>query len=93
MSGTNTAKKIVSNPFFSVIFYLSVCFILPRYGGRYGGIALMVACASLLSVHIAVLPELYRNRSGSMMTANCLAAVMWVGAAVVTVLTLMGTIQ
>ena len=93
MSGTNTAKKIVSTPFFSLIFFLSVCFILPRYGGQYGRIAIMVACASLLSVHITVLPELYRSRSGSMGAAICLTAIMWVGSAVITALTLMGEIR
>ncbi|MDB5389567.1 MAG: hypothetical protein JWM11_5213, partial [Planctomycetaceae bacterium] len=46
MSGTITAQKIVNNPFFSMICFLSVCFILPRYGG----IAVMVGCASILSV-------------------------------------------
>jgi hypothetical protein len=39
------------------------------------------------------LPESFRSRSGSMMTASCLVAAMWVAAAVITVLTLMGEIQ
>jgi len=90
MSGNITARKIVSNPVFSMICFLSVCFILPRYGD---GIAIMVACASILSLQVLGLPELFRSRNGSMMAATCLVAVMWVEAAVVTALTLMGVIH
>lgn len=89
MSGTITAKKIVTDPYFSMICFLSVCFILPRYGG----IAVMVACASILSALVAVSPEHFRSRSGSMMAATCLVAAMWVAAAVITALTLMGEIR
>jgi hypothetical protein len=72
-----------------MICFLSVCFILPRYGS----IALMVGCASMFSVLVAVLPERFRSRSGSMMAATCLVAAMWVGAAVITALALMGEIR
>ena len=89
MSGTITAKKVVAHPYFMMICVLSLFFILPRYGG----IAVMVGCASLLSAYVAVSPEHYRSRSGSMMTATCLVAAMWVAAAVVTALTLMGEIR
>jgi hypothetical protein len=89
MSGTITAKKVVIHPHFSMICFLSLFFVLPRYGS----IAMVVGCASILSAYVAVLPESFRSRSGSMMTACCLVAAMWVAAAVITVLTLMGEIQ
>ena len=90
MSETITAKKVVTHPFFGMISFLSECYILPQYGV---GIAVMVANASILSVLVAVLPEQFRSRSGSMMTANCLVAALWVVAAVITALTLMGEIR
>ena len=89
MSGTITAKKVVTHPYFSMICFLSLFFILPRYGS----IAFMVACAGILSVYVAVLPESFRSRSGSMVTATYLVAAMWVAAAVITALTLMGEIR
>ena len=89
MSGTITAKKVVTHPYFAMICFLSVCFILPRYSN----IALMVGCASTLSAYVAALPEQFRSRSGSMMTATCLVAAMWVGAVVITAMTLMGEIR
>jgi len=89
MSGTITAKKLVTHPYFSMICALCILFVLPRYGG----IAVMVGCASVLTALVAVLPEIFRDRTGSMMTATCLVATMWVAAAVITTLTLMGEIQ
>ena len=89
MSGTITAKKVVTHAYFSMICILCILFVLPRYGG----IAVMVGCASLLSAYVAVSPESFRSRRGSMMTATFLVAAMWVAAAVITALTLMGKIQ
>jgi hypothetical protein len=89
MGGTITAKKVVTHPCFSLICVVSLFFILPRYGS----IAVMVGCASILSAYVAGLPELFRGRSGSMMAATCLVAAMWLGAAVITALTLMGEIR
>ena len=89
MSETITAKKVITHPYFAMICFISLCFILPRYGG----IAVMVGSASILSVLVAVLPEQFRTRSGSMMAATCLVAALWVGAAVITALTLMGEIR
>ena len=54
-----------SRPMSRLVFLF---FILPRYGGmlgRYVGIALTVGCASILSAYVAVLPEHFRSRSGS----------------------------
>ena len=89
MSGTTTPKELVTHPYFSTICALSVFFILPRYGSW----AVMVGCAGMLSAYVAVLPESFRSRSGSMTAATCLVAGMWVAAAVITALTLMGQIR
>jgi hypothetical protein len=63
MSGPITAKTVVTHPYFGMICFLSLTLFLPRYGG----IAIMVGCASILSVLVLVLPEQFRSRSGSMM--------------------------
>jgi hypothetical protein len=89
MSGILTAKKVIAHPYFVLICFLSVWLLLPRYGGMAG----MVGCASVLSAYVAVLPEQFRSRSGSMLTAACLVVAMWVGAAVITAMTLMGEIR
>jgi hypothetical protein len=89
MSEPITAKKVVTHPYFSMVYVLSLFFILPRYGTG----AVMVGCASVLSAYVAVLPESFRSRSGSMMAAICLVAAMWVAAAFATALTLMGEIR
>ncbi len=89
MSGSITAKKVVTHPCFLLICVLSLFFILPRYGSW----AVMVGCASILSAYVAELPEHFRSRSGSMMSATCLVAAMWVATAVITALTLMGQIR
>ena len=89
MSGAITAKKVVTHPYFSMICIIFLYFILPRYGSM----AVMVGCASIFSAYVAVLPDSFRSRSGSMMAATCLVAAMWVAAAVITALTLMGEIR
>lgn len=89
MSETMTAKKVVTHPYFSITCVLSLFFILPRYGS----VALMVGCASILSAYVAELPESFRIRSGSMVAATGLVAAMWVAVAIITALTVMGEIQ
>lgn len=89
MSGTISVKKVLAHPYFSMLCALSVLFILPRYGC----IAFMVGCASILSAYVVVLPEHFRNRNGSMLTATCLVAAMWVAAAVISALTRMGELS
>jgi hypothetical protein len=94
MSGTITAKRVVTNPYFSMKCALCILFVLPRFvPPQYGSMALMVGCSSVLSAHVAVLPDSFRDRRGSLVTATCLVAAMWVTAAVVTALTLVGEIQ
>jgi hypothetical protein len=89
MSGTIPAKKIVTHPYFLMVSVLCLLFILPQYGSM----AVMIGCASVLSTYVAVLPEHFRSRSGSMMAATYLVAAMWVAAAVISALTLMGEIR
>jgi hypothetical protein len=86
MSGTITAKKVVTHPYFAMVFVLSLFFlVLPLYGG----VAAMVGCAGILTVYVVVLPERFRSRSGSLKAATWLVAAMWVATAVITALTLM----
>jgi hypothetical protein len=89
MSGTITEKKVVTHPYLSMICAISILFVLPRYGS----IAVMLGCARFLSAYVAVSPESFRSRSGSMMPATCLVAAVWAAAAVITALALMGEIQ
>ena len=89
MSGTITAKNVLTHPYFSMICFFSLLFVLPRYGD----FPVMVGCASVLSAYVLVLPEQFRSRSDSMMTATCLVAAMWVGAAGITAMTLMRDIR
>jgi len=91
MSENITVKKVVTHPFFGLIFLLSLWFIVSRYGSI-GVLVGSVSSASVLSVYVVVLPDRFRSRSGSMMAAICLIAATWVGAAVITALTLMGKI-
>ncbi|HYG34603.1 MAG TPA: hypothetical protein VEC99_07465 [Clostridia bacterium] len=88
MQTSNSLKKIVAHPCFAVAAVLAMSFILPRFGT----VAMMVGCATVVSVYVAALPESFRSRSGSLRMAVCLVAAMWLGAAVVTTLTLMGEI-
>ncbi len=48
-------------PRVSLVCVISMLFILPRYGG----IAVMVGCASVLSAYVFVMPERFRSRRGS----------------------------
>ena len=88
MNQTITMKQIFRHPYFALICFLGLFLLLPQYGGM----AVMFGCASLLTAYVAISPEQFRNRSGSMVTAYCLVAAMWVGAIFITVLTLMGVI-
>ena len=84
---TNTTlKNILVHPYFSLVFCVSVFFILPRYGSW----VVMVACAAVLSAYVSALPESFRSRSGSLTPAKCLVTAMWIATAVIAALTLMG---
>lgn len=89
MSGTISAKKVVAHPYFALLVFLLVILLLPRFGG----VAVMLGCASLFSALLAVLPEQFRNRTGSISTAIYLAAALWLGAVIITVLVLSGVLR
>lgn len=89
MSETIALKQFITHPNFALAVFVSVCCILPTY---FGSAVTMVACASVLTVYVAVLPDQFRSRSGSMLTATCLVAAMWIGAAVLTAMELLGEI-
>lgn len=89
MSETLTIKKVVTHPYFAVVCFVALCFILPRYSG----VAVMVGSAVLFSVLVAVLPEQFRTRSGSMRAAACLVVATWAGAVVITALALTGVLR
>lgn len=89
MGGTVIASKVLTHPYFSLLCFFSACFLLPQFSG----VAVMLGCAGVLTALVAALPDRFRSRSGSIVTATCLVAVMWVAAAVVTALALMGEIR
>ena len=68
---------------------MCMLFILPRYGC----VATMVGCATMLSAYVATFPDSFRGRSGSLTLARYLVAAMWAAAAIVTVLSLLGELQ
>ena len=90
MSGSITAKQFIAHPIFALVVYISVCCILPLYCG---GVVTLVACAGIMTVFVAILPDQFRGRSGSLVTATCLVVAMWIAAAVITAMTLVGEIR
>lgn len=79
-------KKLVDNPNFSLLSFVAICVILPRFGAA----PMMVGCAAVLSACVSANPEQFRSRSGSLTTAMAFVAAIWVAAAVLTVLSLTG---
>ena len=76
---TSALKKLLTNPFFAYGFVLSVFFFLFR---EWGGVA-MFLCAALISAYVLAMPDSFRSRSGSLLTAKCLAGGMWIMWAIV----------
>lgn len=89
MHGTMTSRQVVTHPYFALICFLAVTLVLPQFGGM----AVMVGCAGLLSMLVAVSPEQYRTRNGSLKTAMGLLAAMWLAAALITAMILTGTVR
>ena len=89
MSETITLKRFITHPNFSLVFFISVCCILPIY---FGSAVTMLACASVMTAFVVVLPEQFRSRNGSMTIATCLVTAMWIAAVVLMAMTLMGQI-
>lgn len=79
-------KKLVDNPNFSLLSFVAICVILPRFGAT----AMMMGCAAVLSACLSANPEQFRSRSGSLTAAVTLVAAIWVAAAVLAALSLTG---
>jgi uncharacterized BrkB/YihY/UPF0761 family membrane protein len=79
-------KKLVDNPNFSLLSFIAICVILPRFGAA----AMMLGCATVLSACVSANPEQFRSRSGSLTAAVGLVAAIWVAAAVLAALSLAG---
>ncbi len=90
MNETITLKRFITHPNFSLVFFISVCCILPIY---FGSAVTMLACASVMTAFVAVLPEQFRSRNGSMTIATCMVSSMWIAVVVLTAMTLMGQIR
>ena len=89
MSGSTSGGRLVANPLLSAACLLFFLFLLPQYGG----VAVMVASALLLSACVAYQPDSFRSRSGSLRMAHGLVTAMWIAVAGVALLTLTGQIQ
>ncbi len=89
MKTTILLKSAMANPYFPPFCAISMLFILPRYGS----VATMVGCATILSAYVAVFPDSFRGRKGSLTLAGFLVAGMWALTAIVTVLSLTGELQ
>ncbi len=89
MKTTDLLKKTLEHPYFTLAFVIAIWFILPRFGTP----AVMIGCAIVLSTYVALWPDRFRSRSGSLMTAFCLVAFMWIATAFVTVLSLAGELK
>lgn len=66
-----------------------ILFAMPRLGAP----ATLFGCAFLLSAVFAMNPERLRSRGGSMLPAYGLLAFMWLNAAVISALSLLGKIE
>lgn len=71
-------KQIVEHPFFGLACFAAILFVLPRYGLA----AMMIGCALVLAAYLAVNPDRFRSRSGSLTLAVCLVTAMWMVAVV-----------
>ena len=85
-----TLKGTLAHPYFPFAFVVLLLFVLPRY---LGSAAMIVACAVLLSAYLAAIPERLRSRSGSLAPAIWLVALMWIAAALILTLSLIGQIR
>lgn len=86
MQRTITLKNVLAHPYFSVGCVLAIFFVLPRFGG----VAVTVGCAAMLSAFVWAQPDRFRSRNHSLRMAICLVIVMWIAAVVVTAFTLAG---
>lgn len=81
-----TLKKLVDHPNFSLLSFVAICVLLPRFGAA----AMMLGSATVLSACVSANPDQFRSRNGSLTAAVGLVAAIWVAAAVLVVLSLTG---
>ncbi|MCC6884434.1 MAG: hypothetical protein WBE58_15155 [Verrucomicrobiales bacterium] len=86
MNKTLPLKKIVDHPYFGLVCFVAVCFVLPRYGLA----ATMLGCALVLTACVSGNSARFRSRSGSLTAAAFLVVVMWLATAILAWLTKMG---
>ena len=79
-------KQVVEHPFFGLACFVAILFVLPRYGLA----AMMIGCALVLAAYLAVNPDRFRSRSGSLKVAVCLVTAVWMAAVVLVWLSLTG---
>jgi len=84
MNMTLPLKKAVDHPYFGLVCFIALCFVLPRYGLA----ATMLGCALVLTACVSVNSDRFRSRSGSLTAALCLVAAIWTAAAVLVWLSL-----
>ena len=83
-----TPRNTAEHPYFALIVSVGLLFVLPHFGG----IAVMTAASSVLSFQVHQSPDRFRDRKGSLKTAKCLIAAMWIGTALITAMILTGAV-
>lgn len=78
--------KTAAHPLFPLACVVMTFFVLPRFGG----VAMTLGCAWMVTAQLGANPEIWRSRSGSLKPALGLVAFMWLAAAAVGVLSLRG---
>lgn len=76
---------------FALVCCVGLIFIFPQYfPSPFDGIAMAIGAAISFTIFFFLNPESLRSRRGSLIPAICLVAAMWLFAAVVTVISLIG---
>lgn len=86
MKTGQTPRLKPSEEVFSAMLIVLVLLVLPLLGAT----AMVIGSAAGLTAYIRLFPERFRGRSGSLKLAICLVVAMWIAAAVVSVLSLVG---
>jgi hypothetical protein len=74
-----------------LLITIVVLFILPQFiPSPFGEMVMVFGSAIVLTTYVYLQPDSFRSRSGSLTMAICLVTAMWLGAVVVTVISLIG---
>ena len=79
MKTTDTLKSAVDHPF-SLLAYLAVLYFIPH--------SMVVICPAYFAVQLALFPDRYRSRSGSLTMAFCLFGAISLGLAIIAIYSL-----